>query len=131
MYWPVGTPKTYATSNNVAPASAYLSHDDTPNHVGSTSPGAVNLASPRSHGDEGEELSLKTPITPVTPVVRSVEENELDGASPGPPAGPDGIGDLATRTKEPIISLKVSRTGHIFVVATATTMTVWQTKVCH
>lgn len=66
----------------------------------------------------------------MTPAVLSVEHDKPDGASPRwPPNLQDGVGDPATRTKEPILALNVSRTGHIFVVATATTMTVWQTKV--
>lgn len=129
MYWPVGTPKSYATSNNIPSTSIYLSHDDSPDPLAATNPGAANLASPRSHDYDREEPSPNTPITPVTPAVRSVEDDELDSAAR--PAGPDnGIPDPATRLKEPILALKISRTGHIFVVATATTIAVWQTKVC-
>lgn len=134
MYWPVGTPQTYATSNNVAPTSVHLSHDASPNPDASAreSPAhihAVDTRPPQPQGDEGDELAPKTPITPAIPAVRSVE-NELDGTAPTLPTRlEDGVGDAATRMREPILALKVSRTGHIFAVATATTMTVWQTKV--
>lgn len=136
MYWPVGTPKAYATSTHAAPISLHLSHDHSPNPrtvaicEQSTHPKTSELRSPLSNGDDGDVLSPKTPITPVTSVVQSVESNEIGEVASKVDTGvEDGVVDQAARMKEPNLALKVCRTGHIFVVATATTMTLWQTKV--
>ena len=132
MYWPTGTPKTYALSTSIPSTSIYHFDDNSPVplvasiresstiHVSDTGPGSQRLPA-----DDAE------PKTPMTPAVLSVEHDKPDGTSPrSPPHLHDGVGDPATRMKEPILALKVSRTGHMFVVATATTITVWQTKVC-
>jgi len=133
MYWPIGTPKAFATCNNIAPASIYVSHDGTPN------PSSPNLASPNllappnerlqgPHADEGDDLAPKTPLTPITPAVRSIEHEDFGGAAEAPYSGHADV-PRAIATKEPILALRVSRSGHIFAVITSTTMTLWQTKV--
>lgn len=132
MYWPVGTPKTYASSNSVAPTSIYHTDDNSPGPLV-----ASIRESPTTHASDAGLSSRWLPAddaepkTPITPAVLSVEHDKPDGTSPRfPPHLQDGVGDSATRMKEPILALRVSRTGHMFVVATATTMIVWQTKVC-
>lgn len=132
MYWPIGTPKTYASSTSVSSTHIYHFDDSSP------APLVASIReSPTIHvGDTDSSLQRlpadnAEPKTPMSPAVLSAEHDERDGTSPRfPPDLHDGVGDPATRMKEPILALKVSRTGHMFVVATATTMTVWQTKVC-
>jgi RAB6A-GEF complex partner protein 1 len=68
-----------------------------------------------------------TPITPVTPAIKSVEQfesDENDGPTQPAPASPA----LLPRT-EPVLALKVARSGLLFATITATSITVWQTKV--
>jgi hypothetical protein len=67
-----------------------------------------------------------TPITPLTPGIKPVEHGYLDednfAHSPGPVPTNLPLHDA-------ILALRVARAGHIFAVITATSMTVWQTKV--
>lgn len=132
MYWPIGTPKTYASSTSIALTSIYQSDDNALGpFVASICESPTAHASDAGPSPRGLPADDVEPKTPMTPAVLSVEHDKPDGTSPKwPPNLQDGVGDPETRTKEPILALKVSRTGHMFVVATATTMTVWQTKVC-
>jgi hypothetical protein len=134
MYWPLGTPKVYATNINVTSTSIQHTHDSARNSldISAGEPAAfhdvADSSSPGLHADNPDDLPPKTPITPVTPAIRSVDDDELGEVLPRWPAGlADGA--IAAKLNEAVLSLKVSRNGHMFVVATATTMTVWQTKV--
>lgn len=127
MYWPVGTPRVFATSSN--PPSALkvtVSHDGIP--IPSPGQDTTDRASLLT-ADSVSSLDVPipgTPLTPHTPAIRPVEHNLFDAASIDGSAGgtPAGI-----PLKEPILALRVSRTGHVFAVITATSMTIWQAKV--
>ncbi|XWW93161.1 hypothetical protein V2A60_001090 [Cordyceps javanica] len=116
MYWPTGTPRIYATSSNRASGSRlYVSHDDV------------------SGPDEAEPKPVKeengigatppaTPATPATPAIQSVEIG--DG-----PFEPSSQNEQPTiPLKDPVLALGVSRSGNMFAVITATSITLWQTK---
>lgn len=127
MYWPVGTPRVFATSSS--PPSAFkvtVSHDGVP--IPSPGQDTTDKASLLT-ADSASSLDVPipgTPLTPHTPAIRPVEHNLFDAATTdGPASGtPAGI-----PLKEPILVLRVSRTGHVFAVITATSMTIWQAKV--
>ena len=132
MYWPIGTPRVYATSSSRAPGfNLFVSNDGL-----SASPHDSDPASP-SPGDAPSRLAAAhddieihpppTPITPITPAVQSVEhdDNPLNSALGG--SSVSGAGALPL--KDPVLALRVSRAGHLFAVITATSITVWQTKV--
>ncbi|GAB1311225.1 WD40 repeat protein [Madurella fahalii] len=141
MYWPLGTPRIYATSSSIRQQgpSRVISHDGlTPpdsgpeprsNRNSLLSPG---FAGPQDgSGTSTAPLSSASPVTPVTPMtpltpgIKSVEYGYPDGASPEHSPGP---APPSIPLREPIVALRVARAGHIFAVITATSMTVWQTK---
>lgn len=141
MYWPVGTPRIYATSTSHGSNSnlnLVVSHD------GLQSPGeqqdARSEKSPFLSPDAGsgrDALGLPTtpttpmtPATPLTPDIRSVEHDYHDERSPSPQVS-SATATATIPLKEPILALRVARPGHIFAVITATSMTIWQTKVFH
>lgn len=140
MYWPVNTPKCFATSSNSGPDfNLIVSDDGLPNPF--SQPPASSQTTPaspdptptddqarHSSKDDGQ---LTTPATPVTPAVQPVDHGfaETDSSAspsqmPTQPRGPTEI-----PLKDPILALRVSRSGHLFVVITATSMTIWQSKV--
>lgn len=128
MYWPVGTPRIYATSSNRASGSnLYVSHDGLP--TPNPDAGADAPPSPsRSPTKDDDEAQLATPMTPATPAIEPVEhaehvdEESKTSTSRAPEAN-------SVPLKDPILALRVSRTGQMFAVITATSITLWQTKV--
>ncbi|KFA47711.1 hypothetical protein S40293_08098 [Stachybotrys chartarum IBT 40293] len=131
MYWPIGTPRIYATSSSRAPAfKLYASHD------GLQSPSADSdstFASPsnlhvRSQlgPDDVDNQPPPTPITPLTPGILSIEQD--DEASEAFPEAPSASHVDKVPSSDPILALRVSRAGHLFAAITSTSITVWQTK---
>ena len=137
MYWPIGTPRIYATSSTHPSENTQLvSHDglSAPDRI--TEPPhdsdiTSHLAPPPTANQDGPFGAPTTPITPLTPVtpltpgIKSVEQDYYDGENPGNTPG-------ATwhnySPKEPILALRVARAGHLFAVVTSTSITIWQTK---
>lgn len=123
MYWPIGTPKAFAITNNVAAVSIDISPD-----LSSNANNTTTLELPESQLGFVENALPQTPITPLTPAVHPIQYEDVRSTTERlhreTPATPDAIS-----TKEPIRALRISRSGHIFAVITATTMTIWQTKV--
>jgi RAB6A-GEF complex partner protein 1 len=132
MYWPIGTPRIYATSSSRAPTfNLVISNDGLP---GPPSRGAIDqprssLLSLESQSSGQEELELQTPITPTTPAIQSVEHEDqgILGAAADPSMNLPS--SLNIPLADPVLALRVSRTGHLFAVITATSITIWQTKV--
>ncbi|KAM4059410.1 RIC1 domain-containing protein [Hirsutella rhossiliensis] len=128
MYWPIGTPRIYATSSSRAPdlnlivsgdglSSPYLSRPPSP-----FSPDAAS----RRDAAAQDDLELQPPPTPITPAVQSVEHHEnplSDAASAASNSEANGV-----PLKDPVLALRVARTGHLFAVITATSITLWQIK---
>lgn len=141
MYWPLGTPRIYATSSSCQPGALRVVSQDgldaaagTPKQVADTG-ALLSPASATLHDGPGTSsapfpattpLTPVTPITPLTPGIKPVEHDYLDedsfAHSPGP--APASI-----PLHEPILALRVARAGHVFAVVTATSITIWQTKV--
>jgi len=66
-------------------------------------------------------------MTPATPGLRPVEHDYItDGRSSG---ATHDTPAASIPVHEPVLALRVARPGHIFAVITATSMTIWQTKV--
>lgn len=156
MYWPVGTPRIYATSSTNAQYSG--SGGDGGSILGGAAAGptAFNLvvshdgiesSAAESSGGLDVPAGASTadpPLTPLTPAVKSVEHEYNDGESTASSLGTDDDGARGKHGRqrrpsvalpegipleEPVLAIKVSRPGHLFVTITATSMTVWQTKV--
>jgi hypothetical protein len=138
MYWPIGAPRIYAASSSKASKDRVLESDDDAESRETTEGSGSLLNAPSIdsegglEGDGERRLSeATTPLTPVTPGIKPVEYDiqrrpstrfiGQDGAFPA-------LGPIQA-DKEPLLALRISRTGHLFAVITSTTLTIWQTKV--
>ncbi|KAI0197730.1 DUF1339 domain protein [Astrocystis sublimbata] len=147
MYWPIGTPKIYATTTASQPhrrpsSIVSVSHDGLPDRPESAdtaeSAGFFDESAPardrelRPDDPNAVPLTPGPPATPATPYIHSVEHDTLKSA--GLKNGLSYFGasgasaSAVVPAHEPIIALKASRTGHLFAVVTASTLTIWQTK---
>lgn len=135
MYWPLGTPRIYAAANGFTHVSRQAPPADRlspPDDAAEQIPGRPALLSPTlaaghdAFGAPPTPVTPVTPATPLTPAIRSIEHDYHDEVLPLQSPGPLPAGILP---KEPILALKVARSGHLFVVVTSTTMAIWQTKV--
>lgn len=142
MYWPVGTPRIYATSaSSQAPTFSFVvSHDGLPSP---TDPDPTPERPPLRDADSSSIhdglappqpsplLPPGTPPTPLTPAIKPVEHAFHHPEEPVPHQSPPGASSasLSQLLNEPVLALRVARSGHLFAVITATSMTVWQTKV--
>ncbi|KAH6657471.1 RIC1-domain-containing protein [Truncatella angustata] len=139
MYWPVATPRIYATTSQ-APSrpKAVLSHDGTDSALADDNGSILTLESaalkPTETSPGETPPAPPTPLTPGlfsprTPGINSVEhEFPLHASAQSSQEQLESSREAYMPTGEPIIALKVSRTGHLFATITSTTMTVWQTK---
>jgi len=129
MYWPIGAPRIYAASNNAAQSQVHELDDEAETRdaaIGSQSV-AESAYFEREGGPSEDTASYPaTPITPITPGIKPVEHDH-DHASIHSHRR-NGV-SLAQAEKRPLLSLRASKTGHLFAVITSTSLTVWQTKV--
>lgn len=145
MYWPLGTPRIYATSSSRQPGTLRtVSHDGLPtpaaaswseqradrNSLLSPDSAAVQDGPGSSSGPfpVAAPLTPVTPITPLTPGIKPVE-HEHDYLNEGSPALSSTPAPVNIPLHEPILALRTARAGNIFAVITTTSMTIWQTKV--
>jgi hypothetical protein len=134
MYWPIGTPRIYATGSSRSPTVKFLeSHDGfqnppEPELGASPPPGGLH---PRAAAGAHEELDVQPPPTPITPLTPAVQSVEHDGGMLGASSTSNNNQSEANTVpvKDPVLALRVSRAGHLFAVITATSITIWQTKV--
>ncbi|KPM34397.1 hypothetical protein AK830_g12173 [Neonectria ditissima] len=133
MYWPIGTPRIYATSSSRAPACRLVVSQDglsSPLESSSTTSPALPSVQPRGLGIDDVDLHPPpTPITPATPRTPGIRPVEHDDDSSGyfPSHSRDSDADELP-LKDPVLALRVSRSGNLFGVITATSITLWQTK---
>ena len=116
MYWPIGTPRIFATVTAQAtpPTAIQTSHDG---------------VEPEPHGGLSRSSTLEIPNTPVTPGIRSVEDEGDDYVQQ--PANPQNIPSLvpsSVPSQEPLLALRIARAGHLSATITGTSITIWQTK---
>ncbi|KAH8783941.1 RIC1-domain-containing protein [Hyaloscypha finlandica] len=133
MYWPIGAPRIYAASNSRSSRDRVLDSDDDAESREVIDGGGslVDVPSIGTAGREEDEhdgasgsCTLLTPMIPMTPGIKPVEHDSrfITGST-----GNETI--LAgSAEKEPLLALRISRTGHLFAVITSTSLTIWQTK---
>jgi hypothetical protein len=135
MYWPVGAPRIYAASNNsTSKGRIYHSNDDVESPNAAQSSSYLNALSGASETTQDDEELLSGHLTPTTPRTPAIQPVELDAQRRPPATSLDDLEDghndsIREAGRQPILGLKMSRTGHLFAVITATSMTIWQTKV--
>lgn len=143
MYWPIGTPRIYATTTSQASAktSFVVSNDGiAPSAAADNDSLSSSEPPPPVLFDDKDRAIPDTPIppftpglkTPATPAINSVEHDiyhDGSGSSSQQYLAGSGGGGSDIPAGDPILALRVSRTGHLFAVITATTMTIWQAKV--
>lgn len=135
MYWPVGAPRIYAASNSsTSKGRIYHSNDyvEPPNAPQSTS--YLNASGAASDNAQEDEELLSGHLTPTTPRTPAIQPVELDAQRRPSATSLDALEDghndsIREAGRQPILGLQMSRTGHLFAVITATSMTIWQTKV--
>lgn len=134
MYWPIGAPRIYAASSSKASKDHVLESDDDAESRETTEGSGSLLNAPSSDSSDQDERRLSaatTPLTPRTPGIKPIEHDSEGGHSARDSAndGAVSVFGSARADKEPLLGLRVSRTGHLFAVITSTTLTIWQTKV--
>ncbi|KAF9869805.1 hypothetical protein CkaCkLH20_12722 [Colletotrichum karsti] len=128
MYWPIGTPRIFATSSRSGPAfNLVVSHDGIPSPFDNRS---ADGSSPSSHPaiqspSQRDDVELAAPLTPMTPAIQSVDDDDAQD-----PAIYRQSPRLNTNLplKDPILALRISRGGQLFAVITSTSMAIWQAK---
>ncbi|KAJ2905364.1 hypothetical protein MKZ38_005663 [Zalerion maritima] len=139
MYWPIGTPRVFATASAQAqqaqaPSGTHLSHDGADSSRTEADDPPPSGPPTRSSTFDIQNTPI-TPITPATPGIRSVEDEAddyLQHHSSHPHAhGLHNVPSLVPScvpSTEPILGLRISRSGHLFATITKTSITIWQTK---
>lgn len=137
MYWPIGAPRIYAACNGNASKDRIHQFDDEAEaqHTGDAD-SYINASYSTPNAGEDEDGLLATghltPTTPHTPAIQPVEHHTQQRLSVQREISRHtSENDTAIRRaeKQPILSLRMSRTGQLFAVITETSMTIWQTKV--
>lgn len=133
MYWPIGLPGIYAASSSskAQPGRVFLSQDDAESR--DATEGSFSPIGDLSTISEQEESDFQRPqLTPATPLTHGIKSVDHDHVSPKIYNGDENVFDrsFGQVDREPILALRISRTGHLFATITATTLTIWQTKVC-
>jgi hypothetical protein len=132
MYWPIGAPRIYAASTSKAPQGPTFELDDDAQSRETTEGSGSLLEAPSIGGDENEDISgVSTPVTPMTPITPGIKPVEHDTQRRVSVRFNGHDNTLsASADNEPLLSLKMSRSGHLFAVITSTSLTIWQTKAC-
>ncbi|KAI1824236.1 RIC1-domain-containing protein [Xylaria intraflava] len=141
MYWPIGTPKIYTNTTTHTQRSTndglLVSNDGLYDAavadsapLSSVEPSATKESSPGPSEPEADARDVAPPAPGLrTPAASSINSAEPDTSNDGDAAVSFGGSDSSIiPTDEKIIALRVSRTGHLFAVITASTLTIWQTK---
>lgn len=138
MYWPISAPRIYAASSSKANKPHVLESDDDAESRETTEGSGSLLNAPSLESESKSDDGLGPPsgasTPPVTPGIQPVEQfdhqrrlsRRLTEQNVPPLSGL-----LESTEKEPLIALRISRTGHLFAVITETSLTIWQTKVSY
>lgn len=128
MYWPISAPRIFAARNATASKDRILRVDETSEegdsylNVSSLTPVAT------SSGREHDSTALVPPQTPITPGIEPVEHDVEHVHASREYEDYDIERAIDEASKDTILGLRMSRTGHLFAVITATSMTIWQAK---
>lgn len=135
MYWPIGAPRIYAASSSAASEDRIIQTDDDVESREATEGSGSSINAPNEESeekvDDNQELppGLTTPITPITPGIKPVEH---DTYLHSPNRSSDGDASCFPSIRpenDPLLALRISRSGHLFAVITSSSLTIWQTKV--
>jgi hypothetical protein len=135
MYWPIGTPRIYATSSGRNPSLNLFVSDDGLEQFGGSSPSSSlgREGQFRAEAPEGpNDVDIQpppTPVTPAAPAVQSILDDDFIASTQGASNSTNPDEETAVPLKDPVLALAVARTGHLFGTITATSITLWQTKV--
>jgi len=133
MYWPIGAPRIYAVTNSKLPRDRILESDDDAESREATEGSGSLVDAPsidldgRAEDEQENASGLSTPVTPMTPGIKPVEHDTQRRFPPRFSGQETFLSGIAE--KEPLLALRISRTGHLFAVITSTSLTIWQTKV--
>jgi hypothetical protein len=131
MYWPIGAPRIYAAGSSQATHRTLEFDDNAESRETTEDSGSLvdvyglGTDLKPDDGQDATSAGISTPMTPVTPGIRPVEH---DGQRRSFPFNSQDISFSGSADTEPLLSLKISRTGHLFAVITSTSLTIWQTK---
>ncbi|PQE25857.1 hypothetical protein CJF30_00000572 [Rutstroemia sp. NJR-2017a BBW] len=134
MYWPIGAPRIYAASSSAAPKDRIVRNEDDIESPENTEGSGSLINAPsldlegKPEDDQGIPSGLSTPVTPFTPGIKPVEHDSQTRDSNRSSLTDASYFSSAQPEKESILALRISRTGHLFAVITATTLAIWQTK---
>lgn len=130
MYWPIGASRIFAASSTSTKSRILRFEEDAQSRETTEGNGSlVDSESVVSEGQAANEITsgLSSPVTPITPGIKPVEHDHI------PSLSTKLLEQDAARARAPeslpLLSLRTSRTGHLFAVITSTSLTVWQTKV--
>jgi RAB6A-GEF complex partner protein 1 len=133
MYWPTGAPRVYSSIHSKTRKGQLFGPDDSADsHQDSDSEANAPVSSSDAVQDAEETASgFLTPSTPITPGTKPVEnDGQRRLSARGLGSIEDDLEDSVSQAEdEHIISLKISRSGHLFAVVTSTSLTIWQAKV--
>lgn len=136
MYWPVGAPRIYATSSNTTSQAHVYDVDEEPELPEDTDSSASLLIKPEPAVciDDASNEAVGDPATPITPITPGIIPVEHDTQSRL--TARFQTKSLASsfcprrESANHLLALRVSRSGLLFAIITATSLTIWQTKVC-
>jgi len=136
MYWPINLPRIYSASSSKVKKHQIVEFDDDAESRDTTEGSGSLLNAPsidsESKSDDGLGPPSAASTPPVTPGIQPLEQFDPQRRLSTRLAGqnvPSAGSILESTDKEPLIGLRISRTGHLFAVITETSLTIWQTKV--
>lgn len=125
MFWPIGSPRVYATSQRQLPPERRITSDDGVNSQ--PPPAAVNG---KHHEPESAHAAQLRPADDDTECDATVTQGP-NGSAPQTSSAANGSlqgNDAETDVDGEIIALRVARNGQLFATITRSTLTIWQTK---
>jgi len=126
MYWLYGSPSTFAAANRqVPPRSTITSNDDAPTPVHEL------RSNPISNGESSiTETETEEQVGDINGkgAIEEEDNEKLNERERSASYISRLYNGTTAALEEEIVGLCVSRTGHVFVTITASTVTIWQTK---
>lgn len=124
MYWPIGAPQVYSLEKQAHQNRHAVLHDDAGNFAINDDEDASDSAV--LSGDDRSENG-RTPLT-----AESRARQTRTGRGRHGTESPTGRGrEEASWLEEEIVDIKGSKNGRVFATVTASTVTVWQSRVSH
>ncbi|KAK8240168.1 RIC1-domain-containing protein [Phyllosticta capitalensis] len=120
MYWPIGSPRVYATSQRQLTRELRTTTDDGIDTApASTRPDSSSSPPRHAPGNANDDSVTQGQNGPA---------QRLSGASASTNGTLQGSGDVEGNIDGEIVALRMSRGGQVFATITRSTLTIWQTK---